>query len=330
MVSKTKATQGERSEGVCATAAAWEDGMALNQKPDHWYSERDKPNGSARPVPFLVGLWRQIGAELQPRRSLADEPELFEALESEIIPRLVIANHLPNAYPMLVRSDSAGPQLAFSPRDRNTFMDALLADDANLVSAVANAHLANGRDASTILMELFAWAARELGDLWSDDRVSFVDVTVGLCRLHEALHRFSEQAGAPFLSEDPEAPSILIASAPGEQHVFGVLMAGEFFRQKGWSVTTDTSGDAGSVTRLLAARQFDIAGVSASHDGAVPGLTDLLQAMRKASRNRDVKILVGGFIFEQNPHLAHQLGADGMAGRGLDAPDLARNMLAMS
>jgi methanogenic corrinoid protein MtbC1 len=304
--------------------------MALNQKPDHWDHQCDGPDTPKRPVPFLVGLWRQIGSELQPRRSLADEPELFEALESEIIPRLMIASHLPNAYPMLVRSESQAPQFAFSARDRSTFMDALLTDDASLVSAVANAHLANGRDASTILMELFAWAARELGDLWSDDRVSFVDVTVGLCRLHEALHRFSEQAGAPFLSEDPEAPSILIASAPGEQHVFGVLMAGEFFRQKGWSVTTDTSGDAGNLTRLLAARQFDIAGISASHDGVVSGLADLVQAMRKASRNRAVKILVGGFIFEQNPHLAHQLGADGMAGKGLDAPDLARNMLAMS
>ncbi len=304
--------------------------MALNQKPDSRARDSDGSAGSRRSVPYLVGLWRQIGSELQPRRTLADEPELFAALESQIIPRLMIANHLPNAYPMLVRSEPADPRLTISARDRGYFMDALLADDASLVSAVANSHLANGREPSTILMELFAWAARELGELWSDDQVSFVDVTVGLCRLHEALHRFSEQAGAPFLSEDPEAPSILIASAPGEQHVFGVLMAGEFFRQKGWSVTTDTSGDAASVTRLLAARQFDMAGISASQDGVVPGLANLLQNMRKASRNPAVKILVGGYIFEQNPDLALQIGADGMAGRGLDAPDLARNLLAMT
>ena len=304
--------------------------MALNERPDQWSQECDNSEMSRRSAPFLVGLWRQIGTELQPRRTLADEPELFAALESEIIPRLMIANNLPNVYPMLVRSEPVDPRISFSARDRATFMDALLADDASLVSAVANSHLANGREPSTILMELFAWAARELGELWNDDQVSFVDVTVGLCRLHEALHRFSEQAGAPFLSNDPEAPSILIASAPGEQHVFGVLMAGEFFRQKGWSVTTDTSGDPASVLRLLTARQFDIAGVSASHDDAVFGLSNLVQKMRNTSRNPSLKILVGGYIFEQNPQLAHQLGADGMAGRGLDAPDLARNMLAMT
>jgi methanogenic corrinoid protein MtbC1 len=209
-------------------------------------------------------------------------------------------------------------------------MDALLADDASLTGIVANSHLANGRDPTVILMELFAWAARELGVLWEDDQVGFVDVTVGLCRLHEALHRFSEEAGAPFLASDPEAPSILIASAPDEQHVFGVLMAGEFFRQKGWSVTTDTSGDPESVIRLLAARQFDLAGISASQDGSVPGLASLVKNLRRASKNPAVKIIVGGYIFEQNPNLALQIGADGVAGSGIDAPQLARNMLAMT
>ena len=124
-------------------------------------------------------------------------------------------------------------------------------------------------------------AMRRLGEMWTDDRASFVDVTIGLCRLHEALHRISEQSDAQDKPEAVEAPSILIAVAPGEQHVFGVLMAGELFRKQGWSVTTETSGDAATITALMASRRFDMAGLSISHDGATDGVTRLIKAMRK-------------------------------------------------
>ena len=106
-------------------------------------------------------------------------------------------------------------------------------------------------------------------------------------------------------------------------------MAGELFRKQGWSVTTETSGDAATITALMASRRFDMAGLSISHDGATDGVTRLIKAMRKASKNPAIKLVVGGQIFEQSPHIAHEIGADGIAGRGLDAPELARKMLAM-
>jgi len=302
--------------------------MAQENQQSRRAHNQTEPDCSERPFPFLVGLWRQV--ESAPKPVVPEEPELFAALETEIIPRLLIANSVRDAYPRLVRSEPVAGQPLFSAKDRTEFVDALLSDDAEHTRRLAETHLAAGHDPSAILLDLFAWSARELGELWEEDRVSFVDVTIGLCRLHEALHRCAEQTDATALPVLAEAPSILIATAPGEQHVFGVLMAAELFRQQGWDVTAETSGDPALLARLVASRRFDIAGLSVAQDGSVAGLANLVKTLRNASKNPAMKMLAGGQLFEHSPQLAHEIGADGIAGRGADAPELARKMLVIS
>lgn len=302
--------------------------MAQENQQSRRAESQSPPDAAPRPLPFLVGLWRE--ADSAPQPAVPEEPELFAALESEIIPRLLIANSVRDAYPRLVRSGPVAGQPVFSAKDRAEFVDALLSDDAAHTRHLAEMHLAAGHEPSTVLLDLFAWSARELGELWEDDQVSFVDVTIGLCRLHEALHRCAEQNDAAGLPVVAEAPSILIATAPGEQHVFGVLMAGELFRQQGWDVTTETSGDAALLTRLVSSRRFDIAGLSVAQEGSVAGLADLVKTLRKASKNPAMKMLAGGQLFAHSPQLALEIGADGIAGRGADAPELARKMLVIS
>lgn len=302
--------------------------MAPDQQPARRHRDGPEQDFIVRPIPFLVGLWRQLGTDPAPKRPPSEEPELFAALQTEIIPRLMIANQLSNATPSAASGTIESRGTAFDIADRTAFLDALLSEESERAAQLIESHLGRGHEMSNILIELCAWAAREMGELWTDDRVSFVDVTIGVCRLHDVVHRFSgvqELAALPALTA---APSILIASAPGEQHVFGVLVASELFRQQGWEVTTDTSGDAQAIVRHVAGRRFDLAGLSVSHDGAVGDLTTLVSAMKKAAKNPSMKMLAGGHLFQHSPHIAEEIGADGIAGSGLDAPELARKLLA--
>jgi methanogenic corrinoid protein MtbC1 len=80
----------------------------------------------------------------------------------------------------------------------------------------------------------------------------------------------------------------------------------------------------------VSSRRFDIAGLSVAQGGSVAGLGDLVKTLRKSSKNPRMKMLAGGQLFEHSPSLAHEIGADGIAGRGVDAPELARKMLVIS
>lgn len=302
--------------------------MAPDHQPARRLRDGPEPDFVVRPIPFLVGLWRQLGADPAPKKPPSDEPELFAALQTEIIPRLMIANQLSGNLPKAASGSPESRGTAFDTSDRTVFLDALLSDESERAARTVEGHLGRGHEVSNILIELCAWAARELGEMWTDDRVSFVDVTIGVCRLHDVVHRFSGSAETAEAPAAGAAPSILIASAPGEQHVFGVLVASELFRQQGWDVTTETSGDAKAILRQVSTRRFDLAGLSVSHDGAVGDLTDLISAMRNSAKNPAMKMLAGGQLFQHSPHIAEQIGADGIAGSGLDAPELARKMLA--
>ncbi|MEX1251799.1 MAG: cobalamin-dependent protein [Hyphomonas sp.] len=281
-----------------------------------------------RPIPLLVGLWRQLGVEPAAKALPSDEPELFAALQSEIIPRLMIASRMPAA-PVAASTGLELRGTAFNAAERKEFLDALLSDDEQSAGRLAEAQIGRGHELPTLMIELFASSARELGEMWNEDQISFVEVTVGVCRLHQIVHNLTGQPDAPADIGKNGSPSILIASAPGEQHVFGVLVASELFRQHEWTVFSETSGDPALICQHLANQRFDIAGISASHDGVVRDLPGLIKTLRRTSRNPSVKLLVGGPLFEHSPHIAREIGADGIAGRGLDAPELARKLLAM-
>ena len=302
--------------------------MAQETQQSRRVHNQTEPDCSERPFPFLVGLWRQV--ESAPKPAVPEEPELFAALETEIIPRLLIANSVRDAYPRLVRSEPVAGQPLFSAKDRTEFVDALLSDDAEHTRRLAETHLAAGHDPSAILLDLFAWSARELGELWEEDRVSFVDVTIGLCRLHEALHRCPEQTDATALPGPAAAPSTPIATAPGPQTVLGRLKAAAPLPPAGLGRTRRKTRGGGGLARLVASRRFDIAGLSVAQDGSVAGLANLVKTLRNASKNPAMKMLAGGQLFEHSPQLAHEIGADGIAGRGADAPELARKMLVIS
>lgn len=282
-----------------------------------------------RPIPLLVGLWRQLGTEPPAKNLPADEPELFAALQSEIIPRLMIASRTDSVLVAARGTDLELRGTAFNAAERKEFLDALLSDDEQSAGRLAEAQIGRGHELPTLMVELFASSARELGEMWNEDQISFVEVTVGVCRLHQIVHTLTGQPDSPADIGKNGSPSILIASAPGEQHVFGVLVASELFRQHEWTVFSETSGDPDLIGRHLANHRFDIAGISASHDGVVRDLPGLIKTLRRTSRNPSVKLLVGGPLFEQSPHIAREIGADGIAGRGLDAPELARKLLAM-
>lgn len=285
-----------------------------------------------RSAPFLLGLWRQFSVDFAPRRivDVQQDPELFAALESEIIPRLMITNRMPNAWQKRPAASQISLRTSFSTSEREAFVEMLLSEDAGLARAAIEGHIAKGTDVTELLTDLFAWSARELGRRWEEDEVSFVDVTIGLCRLHEGLHVATDRDGDPESEEQTGQPSILVASVPGEQHILGALIASEQFRGHGWRVACETSGQAQAILDLAENRHFDLIGLSASCDTPRNSLNILIKSLRKVSRNRRVKLIAGGPLFERSPDLAIEAGADGVVNPGADPLELARNLLAIT
>jgi len=247
---------------------------------------------------------------------LARTSHLFDAIEARVIPRLVNTHgHAPTITPM--RPD---------PAEIDDFFACLLADDVAGVAASADAMIARGLSAESVVLDVLVACARRLGQRWSDDCSDFVAVTVATGRLHQELRRLSPV----FCSEvQPRQGNcrVLLAQPPDEAHLFGLAVVAEFFRRDGWDVVGGVAGAVADPADRVRTEWFDVVGLSVGSDLRLPWLTHCVASMRQASCNPHLVILVGGPVFSTRSELPGQIGAD-LCADAVSAPALSAALVA--
>lgn len=256
-------------------------------------------------------------------RETANPEALARLIESDIIPRLLLAHREHGAAPIVV----AQPSAAIPPGYADQFAAATLSEEVAPLLARAEALMAAGVTVETIYLELLAPAARRLGTWWDEDACDFVDVTMGLWRIQEIVHALSALVPGQAPVEGA-ARQALFAPAPGEQHGLGAIMVEEFFRRAGWQTWSAPALDEAELVALAAGRPFDVIGLTVSVEQHLVPLRRTIAGIRRSSRNPDVLVLVGGRVFIERPDLARELGADGTASDGRLAVELADTLMA--
>jgi methanogenic corrinoid protein MtbC1 len=251
---------------------------------------------------------------------------LLRAIEGDIIPRLLLAHRTREASAIEVPASAA----ALGEPDHARFLELVLNDTAASTRGFVAELLSRGVPEETIFLDLLATAARRLGELWEEDRCSFTEVTIGLCRLHEVLREHSSIHGATGREISGEAPQVLLATACGDQHVFGVVMVAEFFRRAGWRVWSEPGALCHQLATLLGQVHFDLLGLSAHCSTLADDIASEIESLREASCNARLRILVGGRLFLDEPDLVSRVGADGCAHDASSAPLVANELLAGS
>lgn len=259
----------------------------------------------------LQGWW--LSSAHQPhRRSPARKPHdgqgtgddecrrsMRGVLEDQIIPRLLVA-HRAGAVNARPSGRLAAHVAAFAAVCAS-------GDRAGADRLVARLR-AEGHDADSVMVDLVAPAALLLGREWEEDRRSFVDVTLGLVLMHEIIHTMGyEYRDGP--KQAGPVRRVMLASAPGSQHVLGLSIVSEFFRKAGWQVVLEVSPSSAELCHAVANEWFDLVGLSVSVDAQLPSLSTLVGRLKAASRNPAMPVLLGGPVFTLAPQQAERFGA---------------------
>lgn len=247
---------------------------------------------------------------------------LSQAIEHEIIPRLMLAHRVPS---VCFSQQSVGvPQVGLV--DVQEFSRLVLSLDENMAQACIDAMRVRGITIETIYLDLLAPVARHLGELWEQDLCDFTEVTVGLGRLHRVLRQLSPAFGLA-QGQPVSGRRILLLPGPGEQHTFGLVMVAEFFRRAGWDVAGGP-WEAGADPVVMVKREwFDVVGFSSANEQFLPELSLCIDSVRKAALNPDVGIMVGGPAFSLNPEWVAKVQADVAVNDGDKAPEAAENLV---
>ncbi len=254
-----------------------------------------------------VSASTDAGAFAYPERSKDRFYEMLaEVVEGELIPNLA---QLYDADGLKIEAEpEAEVSAPLSRTDVLYLVDCLLGNETVNPSDVVWRHLSAGCNVEEVYLKLLAPAAKELGDLWLADKCSFYDVTLGASQLQFIMR---ECASALSPTQDGGDPlNVVLGGAPGEQHLFGISMIEEFFRNRGWNTTSLIGCEDTTVIDVVAHQHMDVIALSCSCSGLVEPLADEINKIKKHSQNKDIIVMVGGYVFQQDSKLVEQVGAD--------------------
>lgn len=186
--------------------------------------------------------------------------------------------------------------------------------------------IARGVSVEAICVDLLAPAARCLGEMWDRDECDFIDVTMGLWRLQEVMREISARSPAG-CRPTPEPRSALFCPMPGDMHNFGALMIEEVFARAGWQSEVLVKAERRDLLERLSRTPFDVVGLTLTRDCPSAALGNLIKAIRGASANPHVAVIVGGRVVNLNPAIVEEAGADGTGSDALGALELAERLV---
>ena len=256
------------------------------------------------------------------RKTRATAAALAGVVELEIIPRLLLAHRAaPAARP--------GPATGAAPDESEVaeITALILGHDIAGATLCAEAILARGVSVETLSLDLLAPAAQRMGEMWHEDLCDFVAVSVGVWRLHQLLRNLSPDLRAP--ADVARERRILVTPLPGEQHSFGAAMVASFFRNAGWHVFSGPVESAQDLASIVHQRWFAVVGLSLGCSARLDALATAIRAIRRASRNPAVGVMVGGNLFNEQPELVRLVGADAMASDARSAPVQAAGLVSL-
>jgi methanogenic corrinoid protein MtbC1 len=208
------------------------------------------------------------------------------------------------------------------------FVNDLLQDDEAALRARVAHLMQHGLTAAVVCEDLLGGAARRLGCLWEDDRCDFVQVTLGVGLLHGLLRSFGPQLGGGAAAAS--GLRLLLAQLPQEQHTFGLSMLAHGFQAAGWAVSTTGGAGAQGAPAWVRAHFVDVVGFTIGSELLLEALRREIVAVRGASSNPAVVVMVGGPLMVLHPGWARELGADASPCRAQDAPVFAARLVAQA
>ncbi len=247
---------------------------------------------------------------------------LSRTIESEIIPRLMLAHCDPSEVRAGAQEDKAPP-----PNAAEQLAMVAIGPDPDAALEFVRRARAGGLSLEAAYLELLTPAARHLGALWDADLCPFTEVTVGLWRLQRVMH----ELGASFCNQAPidlQSRRAMLVPVPGSQHTMGWFMLSQFFLRAGWDVQGDAMYSEDAIVSAVRGDAYDLVGFTLGADSHLSLLRSVILRIRKASRNRRIVVMIGGPVVLSNPGLVGDVGADATAPDGPRAVALADSLCA--
>jgi len=204
------------------------------------------------------------------------------------------------------------------------YFQALRRGERHLASQLVLAAVEAGTPVKEIYLNVFQPAQYEIGRLWQTNRITVAQEHY--CTA--ATQLIMSQLYSYIFATAKNGRTLVATCVSGDLHEIGVRMVADFFEMAGWNTFyLGANTPHADVIATLIERQADVLAVSATISYHVDAVRDLISAVRADPACSRVRILAGGYPFNQDPDLWRKVGADGSASDAQQAILLAEQIV---
>ena len=174
-----------------------------------------------------------------------------------------------------------------------------------------------------VYLEIFAPSQIEVGRLWQEQQITVAQEHYCTAATQMVMSQlYSRLFDGTFKNK-----VFVGVCSEGNLHELPMRMVTDFFEMEGWdSHYLGASVPPNELVKFLEKNSCDVLGISTTLDEHLESGSDMVQACRQAFGAK-IKILMGGRALMQNPQLALDLGADGVAPNAEEAIAMANSFL---
>jgi methanogenic corrinoid protein MtbC1 len=204
---------------------------------------------------------------------------------------------------------------------RASVIDAVLRGERSLASGLLEEY-ARARGYRAAMDEVMEPVLVEIGNRWSEEALSLAQGYVA-GKVAEDLLQKINAAAAPAGGGVPSKGPLVLGNIEDDYHSLGRKLVSVFLQSAGWRVV-DLGSDVSAAQFVDSAVESGsrVIGVSAMMYTTAAGIGRVREELDRRRLSGRIQLAVGGAVFKLRPGLAVEVGGDGTAASGFEAPEL--------
>lgn len=283
-------------------------------------------------TPALFTAYAQWARQVLERRAIpwSDLQKNLELLRDEV------TSDLDDSGATLVRGyiDTA---LASEPAESHSFLSAspreplaratltaLLRADRRTAVEIVNDSVRDGVTIRELYLDVFQPVQREIGRLWQNNEISVAEEHYCTASTQAMMAQFYPQ----ILATPRVGRKVVVACVGNELHEIGTRMVADFFEMEGWDgVYIGANTPATALLDLVCRERPQLVALGITMTYHLGTAANVIERLRSDERCRNVRIIAGGYVFQQHPALWRSLGVDGCASDAAGAVVLGNRLV---
>ena len=283
-------------------------------------------------TPALFTSYTQWVRQLLEKRAIgwSDLQKNLELLRDEL------TRDLDERDAALIR-DYIGAALDAGPADSESFLTAttreplaracltaLLRADRRAAVEIINEAVSEGLSIRDLYLQVFQPVQREIGRLWQNNEISVAEEHYCTASTQAMMAQFYPQ----ILATPRIGRKVVVACVGSELHEIGTRMVADFFEMAGWDgVYIGANTPTNALMELVCRERPQLVALGITMTYHLSTAAKVIERLRSDDRCKDVKIIVGGYVFQQHPELWQSLGVDGTASDAAHAVTIGHRLV---